>query len=175
MSGGQPGLWDRLRAAPWWVHVLLGVACIVVIASIAASGSGDRSAPATDLPAGATSGKFDRECERGPVNECTNGDAAKEIDALETWCLWRGQDVVVHVELRNGFGAGAKVSVVPRYVIANGGQHGTSFGSEAYRTVAAGGTVIFNINAGHPEGVPPGSSIEECKPKLYDVDLANVP
>lgn len=171
----QPGLWDQLRAAPWWVGVLLALGLVVVIAGIASSGGKSRNAPPPNLPAGAVAGKFDGECELGPTNQCTNGDAAKKMKAVETWCIWRGHEVVVHVRLHNGFGAGAKVSVVPRYVIENGGQHGTSFGSEAYKTVRAGGDVVFDINAGHPEGVPAGSTISECKPKLYDVDLQNVP
>lgn len=171
----QPGFWDRLRTGPAWAQAILGLTVLVVIVSIVSSGGNGGVPVSPNLPAGAVAGKFDGECEAGAFNECTNGDAAKQMQAVETWCLWRGGDVVVHVRLHNGFGAGAEVSVVPRYVIANGGQHGTSFGSEEHRKVAAGGDVVFDINAGHPEGVPAGSSIEECKPKLYDVDLANVP
>jgi hypothetical protein len=126
-----------------------------------------------DLPAGAQKGTWDGECEAGFLNECDDESARHKLKPVEVYCLWSDRDVVVHVKLKSEFNARLQISVVPRYVIKDGGQHGTSAGSERTMPVAAQGVVTFDINAGHPIGVPAGTEISECKPKLYNVKLTN--
>jgi hypothetical protein len=150
--------------------VRLALIAAMASLSVAACGSGDLSANA---PAGATAGTWDGECEAGFLNQCSDESARKKLEPVEVYCLWKGSRVSVHVKLNNRYNARLKVGVVPRYVIKDGGQHGTSFGSEVTHRVDAQGAVTFDINAGHPKGVPDGTEISECKPKLYDVALSN--
>lgn len=145
---------------------------LAVVVVVAAAGCGSGNDPAANAPAGAKAGSWDGECEAGLFNDCSDEGARHKLEPREVWCVWRGDSVVVHVALKSNFNARLDVSVIPRYVIKDGGQHGTSLGSEVGRTVAAQGRVVFNIDAGHPKGVPDGTEISECKPKLYDVKIA---
>jgi hypothetical protein len=149
---------------------------VLLVVSAGAMGCGGTSSGSDghdNIPVGAKSGSWDGECEAGLFNKCDDETARKKIKPVEVYCLWEGRDVMVHVKLRSEFNARLKVSVIPRYVIKDGGQHGTAAGSETAKRVAAQGTVVFDINAGHPMGVPDGTEISECKPKMYDVGLTN--
>jgi hypothetical protein len=67
--------------------------------------------------------------------------------------------------------ASIHLSIVPKYDIQNGGQHGTSLGSEIPLELEAGETKHWVGDAGQPEGVTVGSPIADCKPRLYDIDI----
>lgn len=156
------------RHVPTWLKWVLGASVVLIL--ISAIG-GSTSELSKNAPAGAKVGTWDAECEAGIFNTCDEEEAVDNLKAVEVHCRWSGPDVIVHVKLDSTFNARLEVGVVPRYVIEDGGQHGTSFGSEETKVVDARGSVIFDINAGHPKGVPVGAPISECKPKLYNVAL----
>jgi len=70
--------------------------------------------------------------------------------------------------------ASVKLSIIPKYVIKNGGQHGTSYGSDIPVALLAGQQLVWTGNAGAPEGVAAGTPIEKCEPRLQDIDVASV-
>jgi hypothetical protein len=162
------------KALPTFVKWILGiVAAFFAIGILGAIFDSGDSQQDDDAPAGAKVGTWDGECEAGFLNKCENEGARDKLDPVSVYCTWNQSDVVVHVELRSHYNARLKVSVIPRYLIEDGGQHGTAFGSEVAQVVEAQGTAMFDINAGHPKGVPVGTAISECKPKLYDVALSD--
>jgi hypothetical protein len=122
---------------------------------------------------GEGSSKVDTECEAGLLNECDEEEAADSLEWSDVSCRWKRSDVVVEATAKSDFNATLDVSLIPRYTIEKGGQHGTAFGSEEHKTIKPGGEVTFSINAGSPKGVPDGANIEKCNPKVYDVDLAD--
>jgi hypothetical protein len=155
-----------------WIAIGAGVLVFIVIAAGALS---KPAAPSLspNAPLGAVAGTWDAECEAGFLDECESKDGAKAISASDIWCVWRGDDVIVHAVLHNSFGARLRVGIVPRYRILNGEQHGTSFGSDVSQKIDASGSQSYDVNAGHPTGVPAGSTISSCNPKLYDAALSN--
>lgn len=162
-------------AGPPWRTILtvLAVCAIAAVVLIAANGSTSPVARALVPHPIKTKlhGSWDAKCEAGPINECSSDEAAPALEPTEISCAWHGRNVIVHVQLRSHFNARLEVGIVPRYEIADGGTHGTSFGSDRSKRLPPQGQVTFDINAGHPEGVPAGTPISDCRPKLYDVDL----
>jgi hypothetical protein len=114
-------------------------------------------------------GSFSHECGFGG---CTNGEAADRLTVDHVWCRWQGDDVTVHARVNNGMNARVALSIVPRYRIYKGGTHGQSFGSDIPMKLQPHQTKLFSTNAGNPKGVPTGTRISECIPKLQDIDLA---
>jgi hypothetical protein len=149
---------------------LLCLATMLVVSFTAAGCASQASGG--NVPNGAVGGEFSKEC-GGLFKECSDKDAAKALDVSDVWCRWSGRDVIVHASVTNGFNANVKLSIVPRYFIENGGQHGAAFGSDVPMKVGAAQTKTFETNAGHPKGVPAGTPISDCKPKLQDIDIAD--
>lgn len=135
-----------------------------------ASGCGSHGAKSASVPPGAVSGTLDKDCGFGG---CTSTVAEDQLSATNVWCRWRGADVLVHLHLVNGANAHVTARIVPRYEIEDGGVHGDSFGSDRAVEVNAAASRIVTLDAGHPEGVPNGTSISKCDPRLLDADITN--
>jgi hypothetical protein len=67
--------------------------------------------------------------------------------------------------------ARVSLSITPKYKIENGGQHGTSFGSDIPLTLDAHESTSWTGNAGEPEGVAIGAPIADCIPHLHNIDI----
>jgi len=117
--------------------------------------------------------QVDTVCEAGFLEECDEQTAADSLTWSDVSCQWEGRNVVVRATVQSDFNARLRVGLIPRYYIEKGGKHGTSFGSERYRTIDPGSQTTFRINAGHPKGVPSGTTIEKCNPKVQDVELSD--
>lgn len=160
---------------PWWGWTLLSIAALVVIVAVSSSNgggpAGTSSGPALPpgAPAGAMAGALSKDC----TIKCTSPDAADNLDVSSIYCAWNGGDVHVHATLTNGMNATVHLSIVPKYYLDKGGQHGTSFGSDIPITLAAHETKNWVGNAGQPEGVAPGLQITACAPRLEDIDIGS--
>ena len=97
-------------------------------------------------------------------------DKAKYIHGSNVWCAWRGSHVLVHVTLRNSSVETIKATVKPRYYIARGSEHGSSFLAGKDYKIVGGRTVSALMDAGRPEGTPTAARIGRCAPYLYLVD-----
>ena len=97
-------------------------------------------------------------------------DKTKYIDGSNVWCEWRGSHVMVHVTLHNSSVETITATVKPRYYIARGSEHGSSFLSGKDFRIAGGKTVSALIDAGKPKDTPQGARIGQCSPYLYLVD-----
>jgi hypothetical protein len=97
-------------------------------------------------------------------------DKAKYIRGSNVWCMWRGSHVMVHVTLHNSSVERITATVKPRYYIARGSEHGSSFLAGQDFKLAGGKTMSALIDAGKPEGTPTGARIGRCAPYLYWVD-----
>lgn len=173
MNETPPGIWGQYRAAPSAVR--FGLPVVVVGLIIALTVGRSSNVLTANVPPGAVAGSWDAGCATNgdSASPCEEEAGAKQIQAMQAWCFWRGNDVIVHTRLHNGFGAKLAVSVVPRYETTNSGTHGQAFGSDVTKIVGAGGDVVFDTDAGHPKGVPDGTQISACRPKLEDVALSN--
>src|SRR3954447_8771942 len=179
----------------WWA---IGAVVLIIVIAIASGGSSSTSpAPASNVApvsnsapppastapsdtaaasdsgaasndgAAAVAGELSKDCSI----KCTSPDAAENLDSSDVWCSWKGPDVVVHAVLTNKMNANVKLSIVPKYFLEKGGQHGTSFGSDIPVELAAGERLDWTGNAGQPEGVAPGLAITACEPRLEDIDI----
>lgn len=189
-----------LRDASGWIGpIATGVVGLLVGATLA-SGSGSTTthtvtAPARTVTATATTqaaaavqpsdnaidveqsdstspkikGTLSREC--GLIGGCTSPDAAAELDARDVWCRWNGDHIAVHAVLTNGMNARVTLSIVPKYFIEKGGQHGTSLGSDIELHLQPHQTQSWTGDAGRPEGVPTGTPISACEPHLQNIDI----
>ena len=97
-------------------------------------------------------------------------DKAKYIKGSNVWCTWRGSHVIVHVNLRNTSVETITATVKPRYYIARGSEHGSSFLAGKDFKLGGGRRVSALIDAGQPENTPTGARIGRCSPYLYLVD-----
>jgi len=97
-------------------------------------------------------------------------DKAKYIRGSNVWCAWRGSHVMVHVTLRNSSIETITATVKPRYYIARGSEHGSSFLAGKDFKLAGGKTRSALIDAGSPKNTPTGARIARCAPYLYLVD-----
>jgi hypothetical protein len=77
---------------------------------------------------------------------------------------------MVHVTLHNSSVEKIKATVKPRYYIARGSEHGSSFLAGKDFKLATGRTVSALMDAGKPEDTPTGARIGRCAPYLYLVD-----
>jgi hypothetical protein len=112
-------------------------------------------------PSGAVRGSFS-------IGLLASGDELSQyITGSDVWCAWRGTHVVVHVTLKNSSVETISATVKPRYTIARGSEHGTSFlGAKDY-TLKGGQSRPLTIDAGRPAGTPSGARIATCSPYLY--------
>jgi hypothetical protein len=113
------------------------------------------------------SGDLSKDC----TIKCTSPDAAGQLDANDIWCAWRGPHVIVHATLGNNMNARVHLSIVPKYFIENGGQHGTSSGSDLPVTLGPHRHRSWTGDAGSPAGVPTGTPIARCAPRLEDIAI----
>jgi hypothetical protein len=97
-------------------------------------------------------------------------DKAQYIRGTNVWCAWRGSHVIVHVTLHNSSVETITATVKPRYYIARGSEHGSSFLAGQDFKLAGGKTVSTLMDAGHPKNTPTGARIGRCAPYLYLVD-----
>jgi hypothetical protein len=119
------------------------------------------AATAEAKPRGAVPGKF-------TLGILTEGEQlARYMRASNVFCFWKKDHVIVHVNLKNGAVEHVTATVKPRYYIARGGEHGSGFTSSKDYGFDGGEFRTIFIDAGKPEGVPPGSKIARCAPYLY--------
>jgi hypothetical protein len=97
-------------------------------------------------------------------------DKSDYIHGSHVWCEWRASHVQVHVTLRNTSIETITATVKPRYYIARGSEHGSSFLAGKDFKIAGGRTISALIDAGSPENTPKGARIGRCAPYLYLVD-----
>jgi hypothetical protein len=152
---------------PVWVAAVVLVLGLLALYSMLPHSVGATSGG----PIGSTGGSLSKTCDGFG---CTSPDAARALEVSDVWCLWQGSDVIVHAHLANTMAASVKLSIVPKYTIRNGGQHGTSMGSDLPVSLAAGQAIDWTGNAGSPEGVVAGTAIGDCKPHLHDIDVATI-
>ncbi len=69
------------------------------------------------------------------------------------WCAWRGDHVIVHVSLRNTSAEHVTNTIKPRYYIARGGEHGSSFMGAQDFDFNSGELRSLFIDAGHAKGI----------------------
>jgi hypothetical protein len=151
--------WERQGR---WKWILPALFVFVVIGAASGNGAGHYG------PKDAVDGHLSKSCD---LFGCTSPDAARALDVSKVWCRWNGAHVEVHAFLKNTMSASVKLSITPKYDIKNGGQHGTSFGSDLPVALAAGESQNWTGDAGSPEGVPTGTPISHCKPHLHDIDI----
>jgi hypothetical protein len=112
-------------------------------------------------PRGAVAGKF-------TIGILAQTDQlSKYLKASNVFCFWKKDHVMVHVNLKNRAVEHITATVKPRYFIARGGEHGSGFTSAKDFGFDAGEFRALFIDAGKPDGVPPGSTIGRCAPYLY--------
>jgi hypothetical protein len=138
---------------------------IIFVCGSLATGCGSGSSG----PGGSVAGGLDKSCGFGG---CAS-DLAKDKISGSSWCIWNESHVMVHLRLKNGLNAHVTASITPRYEIKNGGTHGDSFGSDHKVLIAAATAKEVALDAGHPEGVPDGTPISKCNPRLTDIDVTN--
>jgi hypothetical protein len=136
------------------------IAAAVLVLAIVAVSSASASAQSTNR----VPGSF------GVGSLASFDDKAKYISGKNVWCAWRGSHVMVHVTLHNSSVEKIKATVKPRYYIARGSEHGSSFLAGKDFKLATGRTVSALMDAGKPEDTPTGARIGRCAPYLYLVD-----
>lgn len=99
-----------------------------------------------------------------------DSDAFDHLNYGKAWCAWRGDHVVVGASLYNSWGADVVVTVLPAYSLENAGDHGDSADSDLTAHVAAGESVDWTGDAGHPEGGIAGTPITSCTPEIESVE-----
>ena len=77
---------------------------------------------------------------------------------------------MVHVTLRNSSVETITATVKPRYYIARGSEHGSSFLAGKDFKIRGGRSVSALMDAGKPKNTPTGARIARCAPYLYLVD-----
>ena len=97
-------------------------------------------------------------------------DLAKYMSASNVWCAWRGDHVIVHINLRNRSAEHVTATVKPRYFIARGGEHGSGLTSADDYGFDSGEFRSLWIDAGEPKGVRAGSPIARCAPYLFLIE-----
>jgi hypothetical protein len=143
---------DWARAHKAWASAIavsaLLVALLLVVGAIAGA-----PADKSSLPHGAVGGSMD-----------THNSIVK---ADQVWCMWDSSDshVEMHIRFKNTGVEDASITYTTKYEVKDGGTHGDSAVTNFEVTrVAAGETVIVTDDAGHPDGVIPGSPLSACEP-----------
>ncbi|MGH3064953.1 MAG: hypothetical protein ACRDOF_01505 [Gaiellaceae bacterium] len=123
----------------------------------------------TSAPAGAKSGKIRYDCSLS----CGDDLARDALEFKDVWCRWRGDHVLVHVRVENPLVVPIRTNITPAYEIEDGGRHGTSFGSDRSVPAQRSSYTEVEIDAGSPEGVPPGTRISSCEPQVQNFDTVD--
>ena len=110
-------------------------------------------------PKGAIKGTFSRGLFAGDT-------LSKLLTSSAVWCAWRGDHVIVHVNLRNRSTEHVTATVKPRYFIRNGGEHGSSGFGKDYGFDAGEFRSLW-IDAGKPDGVAAKTPLAKCTPYLF--------
>lgn len=155
-TAAQPPVTQAAVAQPTQTETTAADATDAGTTSVVSSAAGDR-----------VRGDLSKDC----TIKCTSPDAADHLDANDVWCAWRGAHVILHARFSNNMNARVRLSIVPKYFIENGGQHGTSLGSDLPVTLAPHETHGWTGNAGAPDGVPTGTRIARCAPRLEDIAI----
>ena len=92
---------------------------------------------------------------------------SKYISASNVWCVWKGDHVIVHVNVRNRSSEHVKATIKPRYEIRNGGEHGSGLTSAKDFGFDARQFRSLWIDAGHPKGVTARTPFSRCAPYLF--------
>lgn len=174
LAATQPVAKRKTSGCAWVTLAAVGAIVIIAIASSSGGGSGSSNSSAPSIasappgaPPGAVGGQLSKDC----TIKCTSPDAAANLSVSNVYCYWKGSDVRLHASLTNNMNAIVSLSIVPKYFLEKGGQHGTSFGSDLPVKLAAHETKRWYGNAGQPEGVSPGLQITACEPRLEDIDI----
>ena len=96
------------------------------------------------------------------------GDLAPKIATTDVYCGWHGNDVIVHVTMRNESAETATVHWHPSYSIANGAPHGTGLSSVQDSKLKAGQAESVYIRQS-PAGVTAGTRLARCYPSFFNV------
>jgi hypothetical protein len=164
-SNDSDGNTNVLHVQPWVGWLAVALLAALPVYSILPHGK------APNGPPGAVGGSISKTCDG---LKCTSPDAARALETSDVWCAWSGSTVTVHSTLKNTMAASVQLWITPKYTIKNGGQHGTSINSAIKVELPAGAALDWTGNAGSPEGVAAGTPIDECKPHLHDIDIANI-
>jgi hypothetical protein len=164
----------REASTNWWLQLsppkqaalVVTAAAVILVVALAAIGAGGSHYGPKDV----VDGSLSKTCE-GLLNTCTSPDAAGGLKARSVWCQWNGGHVEVHAILTNTMAASVRLSIVPKYAIKNGGQHGTSFGSDIPVRLGPSESQDWLGDAGAPTGVPAGTPIAKCSPRLLDISI----
>jgi hypothetical protein len=95
---------------------------------------------------------------------------ARYLKASNIWCAWRGDNVIVHVSLKNTAAEHVTATIKPRYFIQRGGEHGSGLTSAKDYGFDAGEFRSLWIDAGEPEGVKAKTPISRCAPYLFLIE-----
>jgi hypothetical protein len=137
------------------VAVAIGTLCLSCVVAAAAT-----AAP----PKGAVRGTFTH-------GFLASGNAlARYMVAGNVWCVWKGDRVVVHVNLRNRSAEHVTATIKPRYFIRRGGEHGSGLTSAEDFGFDSGEFRSLWIDAGKPKGVTRRTPISRCAPYLFAIE-----
>jgi hypothetical protein len=138
----------KMRRTVLTVAAMVSLAAVVVVGEAAAT-----------PPKGAIKGRFSRGLFSGDT-------LSKHLKSSAVWCAWRGENVIVHVNLKNTSIEHVTASVKPRYFIRNGGEHGSGGFGKDYGFDGGEFRSLW-IDAGKPKGVPKSSPLSKCAPYLF--------
>ena len=96
-------------------------------------------------------------------------DLVRYVKADRVWCAWQGDNVIIHVRLRNTSIEHLTINWHPSYVVRGGGAHGEGLSSlqdSGVNAHASRGVFVTQ----QPKGVPVGSPLSACKPSFYSVE-----
>lgn len=130
--------------------VLAGLAIALVGSALAA------------VPKNAVPGKF-------TIGILAQGNPlAKRLKASSVWCGWRGDKVVVHVNLKNLAVEHVTATIQPSYTIKGGSKHGAGISSLDDFGFDAGEFRSLWIKQ-EPKGTKVGSPLSRCSPSLFSI------
>src|SRR4051812_20210149 len=133
----------------------------MIVAALALSAAAVLVGTALAAPKGAVPGRF-------TVGLLAGSDQLSSyMKASNVWCVWKGDNVIVHVNMRNTGNEHVTATVKPRYTIARGGEHGSGFSSAEDYGFDGGEFRSLWIDAGSPKGVRIGAKIASCSPYLF--------
>lgn len=93
---------------------------------------------------------------------------ARRLKSSAVWCGWSGDQVIVHVNLKNNSVEHVTATIQPSYTIRGGSKHGAGFSSLEDFGFDAGEFRSLWIKQ-EPKGTKPGSPISKCTPSLFSI------
>ena len=96
-------------------------------------------------------------------------DLVDGLHGRDVWCKWNGDHVDVHIKLSNTGDSDVAATIKTSYWIRNYGRHGSSLHALKTIELDSNSTVDWTGNAGNPDDVPTGATIEKCVPSLYAI------